>query len=108
MSDKYYEYFLNSKSNVVYYDLIEISHPNFSQTYRKVRNNTGVYFFWRRQTLVFLDAVAAANETDAEIDCVCLIDKSLHKFGIRRNEFVITIHSHCSLLMQEDDATFLT
>jgi hypothetical protein len=36
----YTEYFLNSKSNVVYLDLIEISHPNFTQTYRKVRNNT--------------------------------------------------------------------
>lgn len=39
MSD-YTEYFLNSESNVVQLELIEISHSNFSQTYRKVRNAT--------------------------------------------------------------------
>lgn len=37
MSD-YSEYFLNSRSSVVLLELIEVSHVNFSQTYRVVRN----------------------------------------------------------------------
>ena len=37
MSD-YTEFFLNAGSNVVELELLEISHPNFSQTYRIVRN----------------------------------------------------------------------
>jgi len=32
------EYYLNSRSDVVSLDLIEFSHPGFSQTYRIVRN----------------------------------------------------------------------
>lgn len=35
---EYMEYFLNSESSVVQLDLIEISHPNFTKVYRKVRN----------------------------------------------------------------------
>lgn len=38
MSD-YSEYFLNSRMDIVQYDLLEISHPYFTQTYRIVRNN---------------------------------------------------------------------
>lgn len=34
------EFFFNSKSNVVLLELVEISHPSFSQTYRIVRNRT--------------------------------------------------------------------
>lgn len=37
---EYTSYFLNSKSSVVQLELIEISHPNFSKTYRIVRNAT--------------------------------------------------------------------
>lgn len=37
MSD-YSEFFLNSGSEVVHLELLEISHPNFSQVYRIVRN----------------------------------------------------------------------
>lgn len=33
------EYFLNSRSDVVAYDCIEISHPAFTQVYRRVRNH---------------------------------------------------------------------
>lgn len=36
---EYTEFFLNSKSTVVQLELLEISHPNFSKTYRIVRNN---------------------------------------------------------------------
>jgi len=36
----YSEFFLNSRSSVIQLELIEISHPNFSQTYRIVRNAT--------------------------------------------------------------------
>jgi hypothetical protein len=36
---RYTEYFLNSNSTVVELELIEISHPNFTQVYRKVRNS---------------------------------------------------------------------
>lgn len=36
----YTEYFLNSRANIVQYELLEISHPNFSEVYRYVRNNT--------------------------------------------------------------------
>jgi hypothetical protein len=35
----YSEFFLNSKSSVVQLELIEVSHPNFTQVYRKVRNS---------------------------------------------------------------------
>lgn len=35
----YAEFFLNSKSSVVQLELLEISHPNFTQTYRIVRNS---------------------------------------------------------------------
>jgi hypothetical protein len=35
----YTEFFLNSKSSVVQLELLEISHPNFSQTYYAVRNS---------------------------------------------------------------------
>ena len=34
----YSEFFLNSSSAVVQLELLEISHPNFTQTYRVVRN----------------------------------------------------------------------
>lgn len=37
MSD-YSEFFLSSKSSVIQLDLLEISHPDFTQTYRIVRN----------------------------------------------------------------------
>jgi len=37
---KYTEYFLNSSSAIVQLELIEIIHPNFSKTYRIVRNAT--------------------------------------------------------------------
>jgi hypothetical protein len=37
MSD-YSEFFLNCNSNVVELELVEISHPNFTQDYRLVRN----------------------------------------------------------------------
>lgn len=37
MSD-YSEFFLNTQSNVVQLETVEISHPSFSQTYHKVRN----------------------------------------------------------------------
>lgn len=34
----YAEYFLNSRSSVIEYETVQISHPNFTQTYRIVRN----------------------------------------------------------------------
>lgn len=34
----YSTYFLNSKSSIVQLELLEVSHPNFTQTYRLVRN----------------------------------------------------------------------
>lgn len=34
----YTEFFLASRADVVQLELIELSHPNFTQTYRKVRN----------------------------------------------------------------------
>ncbi len=34
----YSEYFLNSRSSVVQLELVELSHPNFTQPYRIVRN----------------------------------------------------------------------
>lgn len=33
-------YFLNSNRDVVRYELVEISHPSFTQVYRRVRNNS--------------------------------------------------------------------
>ena len=34
----YAAYFLNSRSSVIQYELLEVSHPDFTQTYRVVRN----------------------------------------------------------------------
>ncbi len=34
----YSEYFLNSRSTIVQLDLMEVSHPNFTKSYRIVRN----------------------------------------------------------------------
>ena len=39
VDSKYIEFFLNSNSSVVELQCIELSHPNFSQTHRVVRNN---------------------------------------------------------------------
>lgn len=36
---RYSEFFLNSKSSIVQLELVEVSHPYFTQTYRKVRNS---------------------------------------------------------------------
>lgn len=36
---EYSEYFLNSRMDIVNYDLLEISHPFFTKTYRICRNN---------------------------------------------------------------------
>ena len=36
----YVDFFLNSKASVAQLELLEISHPNFTQTYYVVRNNT--------------------------------------------------------------------
>jgi hypothetical protein len=41
MTDPYVDFFLNSPPSVKQLDLIEISHPAFSQTYRYVRNQRG-------------------------------------------------------------------
>lgn len=38
MSD-YSEFFLNSSADIIQYECIELSHPNFTQIYRIVRNN---------------------------------------------------------------------
>lgn len=38
MTTDYIDYFLNSKSTVVQFETIELSHPSFSQIFRVVRN----------------------------------------------------------------------
>lgn len=40
MEPEYIEFFLNSKSELIQFETIELSHPNFSQVFRLVRNNT--------------------------------------------------------------------
>jgi len=40
MSNKYAEFFLKSSGSVVQLECLEILHPNFTQTYRVVRNAT--------------------------------------------------------------------
>lgn len=40
MATDYEKFFLNSRSNVIYYECIEIAHPDFTETYRIVRNST--------------------------------------------------------------------
>lgn len=37
---KYTEFFLNSKASIVQFETLEISHPDFTNTYFIVRNNT--------------------------------------------------------------------
>jgi len=39
MADPQIDFYLNSKSQVLQYDTLELSHPQFTQTYRIVRNN---------------------------------------------------------------------
>jgi hypothetical protein len=36
----YIEYFLNASSTIIQYETLELSHPNFTQTFYIVRNNT--------------------------------------------------------------------
>jgi len=36
---RYSEFFLNSRSNIVHLETLEISHPNFTKIYRVVRNS---------------------------------------------------------------------
>lgn len=36
---RYSEFFLNSKASIVQLELVEVSHPFFTQVYRKVRNS---------------------------------------------------------------------
>lgn len=40
MDEEITEFFLNSKSEIIQYECLEISHPDFSQVFRFVRNNT--------------------------------------------------------------------
>lgn len=40
MSNPYVEFFLNAKAELIQFECVEISHPNFSKVYRFVRNNT--------------------------------------------------------------------
>lgn len=50
------EYFLNSRADVIYLDLLEISHPSFSKVYRIVRNATAGI------TVTLEDSTSAAFE----------------------------------------------
>jgi hypothetical protein len=40
MDSRYIEFFLNAKSELVQFECVQISHPNFSKVYRFVRNHT--------------------------------------------------------------------
>lgn len=40
MPDAYVEFFLNAKAELIQFECVEISHPNFSKVYRFVRNHT--------------------------------------------------------------------
>lgn len=40
MDSRYIEFFLNAKSELIQFECIEISHPDFSEVFRFVRNNT--------------------------------------------------------------------
>jgi hypothetical protein len=39
MADPRIDFYLNSKSNILQYETLQLSHPNFSQVYYLVRNN---------------------------------------------------------------------
>lgn len=41
MTDPYLDYFLNASSDVIQLELFEVTHPDFSQAYRYVRNQRG-------------------------------------------------------------------
>lgn len=75
---KYTEYFLNSSSSVVQLELLEIAHPNFSKTYRLVRNNTkgvrvkledGIFYDFEYAPL----RISLSNEKD-DLDQIVKID----------------------------------
>lgn len=68
----YAEFFLNSKSSVVQLELLEISHPHFTQTYRIVRNSVegvtvaledGRNYFFRYYPLK-IEAMTAKDDLD--------------------------------------------
>lgn len=40
MDNRYIEFFLNASSELIQFECVEISHPNFSQVFRFVRNHT--------------------------------------------------------------------
>lgn len=41
MTDPYVDFFLNSSADVIQLELFEVTHPDFSQAYRYVRNQRG-------------------------------------------------------------------
>lgn len=68
----YSEFFLNSSSAVVQLELLEISHPNFTQTYRVVRNAVaGVQVTLEDmsvQTFSYYPMKITSNESKQDLD----------------------------------------
>lgn len=66
------DYFLNSRSDVAMLDLLEISHPSFSKTYRVVRNATaGVTVTLETAAVVDFEYVPmkiTRNAAEADLD----------------------------------------
>lgn len=75
---KYTEFFLNAKSSIIQYELLEIYHPNFSKTYRLVRNNTqGVSVVLEDNTLKYFEyaplKISLSNE-QSDLDQIIKIE----------------------------------
>jgi len=70
---EYSEYFLNSHSNVVLLELIEISHVNFSQVYRIVRNSMqGITVALETSEVaafIYVPMKITPNSTYDDLDC---------------------------------------
>lgn len=69
----YYGYFLNSKKNVIEYETLEISHPNFTQTHWIVRNRRGGLVAQLEdesyQTFLYVPLKITPKDSRANLDC---------------------------------------
>lgn len=89
------EYFLNSSQEVTRYELIEISHPSFTQVYRRVRNN-------RDGITVTLETSEVAEFTYFPMEITELGDQANLDTGIR-----IDFGDLGEVLPRELDAAYL-
>lgn len=79
MNQAYVEYFLGSSSQIIQFELIEISHPDFTKTYRIVRNSVnGLTVTLENSNEAFFEYIPLSlNESEATDNLDFSIDVEL-------------------------------